>query len=221
MSKMKKTLFILIYLASSSFLYSQQITKVDHTAILVAKDKDYFTFVEPPLYFRSTPRENLVRTATINVTYIGFSSAAQTAFQFAVNIIVTEITSSVAINLTANWTPLPAGVLGSAGADYIVRNFSSAPLSNTWYVVALANKLAGSDLVPAGGDITANFSSVFSNWYFGTDGNTPAGKYDFVSVVLHEIIHGLGFSGFMTVSGATGSWGGGDQVPQLFMTLMQ
>ncbi|MCK7534680.1 MAG: hypothetical protein MZV63_28610 [Marinilabiliales bacterium] len=33
-------------------------------------------------------------------------------------------------------------------------------------------------------------------WYFGTDGNTPELLYDFVTVVLHEIGHGLGFTGF-------------------------
>ena len=32
-------------------------------------------------------------------------------------------------------------------------------------------------------------------WYFGTDGNTPPGQYDFVSVVLHELGHGFGFAG--------------------------
>ncbi len=217
MSKMKKILFILIYLSFSSFFYSQQITNADHTAsILVAEDKDYFTYVEPPLYFRSTPREDLVKASTINVTYNGFSAPAQTAFQYAVDILEAEITSSVTIELIANWTPLGSGVLGSAGADYIVRDFLSAPLSNTWYAAALANKIAGSDLYPANDDITANFNSNFSNWYLGTDGNTPAGQYDFVSVVLHEIIHGLGFSGSMTVTGAVGSWGYGTGFPVVY-----
>ena len=47
-------------------------------------------------------------------------------------------------------------------------------------------------------DIVAQFSSNFSNWYFGTDGNPPSGKVDFVSVVLHELGHGLGFFGSAT-----------------------
>jgi len=46
-----------------------------------------------------------------------------------------------------------------------------------------------------GYEIAANFNSNFKNWYFGIDGNTPADKYDFVSVVLHELTHGLGFIG--------------------------
>lgn len=30
--------------------------------------------------------------------------------------------------------------------------------------------------------------------YFGTDGNTPANQYDFVTVFMHELTHGLGFT---------------------------
>jgi Secretion system C-terminal sorting domain len=202
--KHKLVFSIIFYLTGFATLNAQD----DHTCcILIAKEKDYFTYVEPSFYFRSTPREELVRTATINVTYNGFSVEAQSAFQYAVDILETEITSSVNIELIANWVPLGSGILGSAGANYIVRDFPSAPLTNIWYGAALANKLAGYDLYPSNHDINANFNSNFSNWYFGTDGNTPPGKYDFVSVVLHEIIHGLGFFGSMTVTGNTGSWG--------------
>jgi hypothetical protein len=202
--KQKLLISIILFLTGFTGFYAQD----NHTACtLIAEAKDYFTFVEPSWYFRSTPRENLARTVTINVTYSGFSAEAQTAFQYAVDILETEITSSVPIEVIANWTPLGSGILGSAGANYIIRDFPSAPLSNTWYGAALANKLAGYDLYISYHDITANFNSDFSNWYFGTDGNTPTGQYDFVTVVLHEIIHGLGFFGSMTVSGDTGRWG--------------
>ena len=51
----------------------------------------------------------------------------------------------------------------------------------------------------------AHFSSSFSGFYFGIDGNT-AGKVDFASVVLHELGHGLGFLGLAAVNGnGTGS----------------
>lgn len=39
-----------------------------------------------------------------------------------------------------------------------------------------------------------------SGWYYGLDGNTPAGLTNFLNVVMHEIAHGLGFSGFGNVS---------------------
>jgi hypothetical protein len=60
------------------------------------------------------------------------------------------------------------------------------------------------------------FNSDFDDWYFGVDGETPAGQYDFVSVVLHELGHGLGFSGSATVDGNLGSWGLGSGFPFIY-----
>jgi hypothetical protein len=34
-------------------------------------------------------------------------------------------------------------------------------------------------------------------WYYGTDGQVPAGQFDLVSVALHELGHGIGFAGTM------------------------
>ncbi len=58
--------------------------------------------------------------------------------------------------------------------------------------MALANKLAGIDLNPAGDDINANFSTNF-NFYLGLD-NNHGPQNDLVAVLLHEFAHGLGFS---------------------------
>lgn len=145
-----------------------------------------------------------IQTATINVTYNSFTPQAQAAFQQAVNIWASLINSTVTINVTANWTPLGPGVLGSAGPNNFFSDFPNAPVANRWYPVGLANSLAGTDLDPGFSDITANFSSNFGGWYFGTDGNPGLGQYDFVSVVLHELGHGLGFIGSLDVDDGSG-----------------
>ena len=66
-------------------------------------------------------------------------------------------------------------------------------MKNVPYPVALANNIVGYDIYPGEPDILAQFNSSVS-WYYGTDGNTPASQIDFVTVVLHEICHGLGFA---------------------------
>jgi hypothetical protein len=76
-----------------------------------------------------------------------------------------------------------------------VRNFPGAPQTGTYYPVALANALSGTDQYPTGPEIRAVFSSTETHWYFGLDGKAPAGTIDFVSVVLHELGHGVGFAG--------------------------
>ncbi len=183
-------------------------------------------YVPPPREFL----RNAPHTATITVNFLGtWDSQAQAAFQYAADIWETQITSAVPIVVDAEWTSLPSGVLGSAGATSVYRNFSGAPMSDTWYPVALANKLANSDLNGGTAEIHAQFNSAFSGWYFGTDGNPPSNQHDFVSVVLHELGHGLGFFGSMIVDDGDGSngdecggtanigcWGNGSGLPFVY-----
>lgn len=141
-------------------------------------------------------RANAVATADIRVTYsAGFTPQAQAAFQAAVDIWKTQVRSSVPITIDAHWTPLGDGVLGQAGPANFRRDFAGAPRAGTWYPDALANSIAGRDLDAAHPEIEANFNSAFASWYLGTDGHPGSNAYDFESVVLHELAHGLGLVG--------------------------
>ena len=85
---------------------------------------------------------------------------AHTAFEYAVDIWENFITSPVTIEIRATWTPLEPNVLGSAGPMEAEANFNGAIFDNTFFPIALANKLAGSDL-SAEVDIQARFNSSF------------------------------------------------------------
>ena len=160
-------------------------------------------------------------TATFQVDYSGFTSQAQAAFQRAVDIWSTSIVSSVPIRIDAEFAALGASTLGSAGPN-LTANTNGLPRRSTWYPFALVDARSGKDENPAPGDffydIVAQFSSSRSDWYFGLDGNPPTGQFDFTTVVLHELGHGLGFigsgafdngSGEQECSGTagTGCWG--------------
>ncbi len=90
---------------------------------------------------------------------------------------------------------------------------------NTFYPVALAEKISGMEINEVTeSDIVASFNKNTS-WYYGTDGNTPAGKMDLVTIVLHEIGHGLGFTDSYTVESGEGRVGlasGPDSIPIVF-----
>ena len=125
--------------------------------------------------------------------------------------------STVTIFVQAQFNPLTctatSAVLGSAGTINVVRDFTGAEFAGTWYHTALGSKEAGTDLL-AGNDINATFNSNLgqagcltgSFFYYGFDHNEGT-NIDLLAVVLHELGHGLGFSGFANLS--TGALLGG------------
>jgi hypothetical protein len=211
---MSKIYFCLMILLCSLTVSAQQkpdgerFTGKVPEIICPAGTANTFTFVPPsPASLRRNPRQPNARTTgagcDIVVTYNGFTPEAKAAFEYAVSIWENKISSPVKIYVRANWTELDKNVLGSASPTTFYRNFQGANRLNTWYVIALAEKMTGKDLNTSGeADIQAQFNSQFA-WYYGTDGKTPAGKYDLVSVVLHELGHGLGFYGFWGVDSKT------------------
>jgi hypothetical protein len=135
------------------------------------------------------------------------------AFTYAANKVAVYLNSPVTIVVEAKMDALTCtstgAVLGSAGTTTVHRNFSGAPQSNTWYPAALANALAGTDLAGGSADIAATFNSSLNGdagclggkgWYYGYDEN-PGGDIDFITVVMHEICHGLGFQTFVSQTG--------------------
>lgn len=135
------------------------------------------------------------------------------AFTYAADRVAGGLGSPVTIVVEARFDPLACGAsgatLGSAGANTVHRDFAGAPRPGTWYPQALANALAGQDLSPLP-DIGATFNSDLDNdlgclggasWYYGLDLNA-GGDIDFVTVVMHELCHGLGFQTLVGEDGA-------------------
>src|SRR5262245_102326 len=123
-------------------------------------------------------------------------------FQAAADIWGANLDSNVVISVTASFDPLGANVLGQAGATSAFRDFPGAGFANTWYFSALADKLVGVDLNPGGADIAAQFSSDFP-FYLGLDNNHGA-LNDLLTVVLHELGHGLNYANL--VNDSTGAF---------------
>jgi hypothetical protein len=140
-------------------------------------------------------------TADIRVTYSSnFPTAARTAFEAAVTRWESLVVSSRPIRVDASWLSMGSGILGGAGPTaFHLMNDGDV------YPTALAEAKCGCRLMAV--DIDTAFNSSFSGWYFGTDGNTPANKVDFYTVVLHELGHGLGFLTSFEVYGGQGGWG--------------
>ncbi|MET3133026.1 hypothetical protein AAKU55_003308 [Oxalobacteraceae bacterium GrIS 1.11] len=131
------------------------------------------------------------------------------AFTYAANLWGAKLSSAVPIRILATFEPLPCtatgAVLGSAGAWDVFSDFPAAPKANTWFPAALAAKLAGADQsAPGDPHIGAQFNSRLGlapdclpglPFYLGLD-NNHGSQIDLVTVLLHEMGHGLGFQTF-------------------------
>jgi hypothetical protein len=131
------------------------------------------------------------------------------AFQRAADIWGANLDSDVTVRVDAAFEPLDCdatgAVLGAAGAYEIFADFPNAPRASTWYPSALAGKLARFDVTyPDTPHIIARFNSRLglfpdclpgAGFYLGLDRQFGAG-IDLVTVLLHELGHGLGFQTF-------------------------
>src|SRR5690606_22888903 len=87
-------------------------------------------------------------------------------------------------------------------------------LDDTWDDSAGTDGLLAEDDVTENGlrpdtpDIISRFNGDLgkpgcmsaSGWYFGIDGNAPDDQISLLDVIMHEMAHGLGFSGFNNLS---------------------
>jgi hypothetical protein len=122
-------------------------------------------------------------------------------------ILPSPVTIVVGAQFTALSCNSTSAVLGSAGPSTVIRDFAGEEFAATWYHIALANKLNGTDQAPGTPDISANFNVNLgqtgcldgSFFYYGFDHNEGT-DIDLLAVLLHELGHGLGFSTLVNVS---------------------
>ena len=139
------------------------------------------------------PSANLEKKSNFLINFNTVPSLARPAVQAAVDIWSENFASTVPVNVNVKWGSSSSyGVLASASAKNNFSNFNGAPDKTLYYASALANALAGRDLDPTSPEIEISITSN-APWYYGTDGNCPARSFDLVSVILHEMGHGLGF----------------------------
>lgn len=212
-----KFLLLVIGFSSGSYIYGQkglkrEVLNSGSTVIVrscYAGKETRRIYIPPPEQFykkRGDRKSNNV----IQADLFDFPKEAKAAFVYAMEIWSSLIESPVNINVSAQWSNLGSGTLGSTYLDpsLVVRGSLIGALEpDALYPYPIAEKMFGEEINnPEDYEIEMTINSD-QNWYFGTDGNTDPDKYDLVSVVLHEMGHGLGFYSTMTEYNGLGYYG--------------
>ena len=145
-------------------------------------------------------KSRLKNSSDIVVQYFNFPEEAIPPFEFIVEVLEDLFPSDIPINVAAQFSDqVGAGTLASAGSTGFCRNFDNQIEPNAWYPISLAEKITGIELnnpedpsFPFDIIVTINAQQ---DWYF--DFNNPQGigdQFDFVTIVMHEILHGLGMT---------------------------
>ena len=188
------------FLLSIGLLISVIVTPIPSANALAVKVAPagwaYLFTSDTPAKQTATPRVfsvNLEKKSNFVPIYNNVPDIAKASIQRAIDTWSENFVSKVPINVNVTWTKAPnSTILASASAKNIFSNFNGAPDKTLYYPSALANALAGVDLDIAEPELEINVTTG-DFWYYGLDGKCPSNKYDLVSVILHEMAHGLGF----------------------------
>lgn len=215
---MRRTLLIVLTIVTFCNVKAQKQLLTQTTGgesqINIALDEVNKVFTPPPVGKKMLKSGSTA--GNFMVSYENMPAQAKAAFQYAVSIWEGFVASPVPVKITVKWESLGKNMLAQSKPAQFYKNFDGALFSNVYYPVALAEKLAGKDI---NGENEADIVCVFNSnisWYFGTDGNTPSTKYDFATAALHEITHGLGFSGFLKAEGENGYLDNSNNLPSIY-----
>ncbi len=182
------------------FLSQQLPLSAQHHEGQILIPTNAFTRVGEPIVYRQRKAlgKPALATITINQWTGNPPDSAKIAVQKAVDIWSHLISSSQTIKINAHWTIFQdttekRRILAWAVPDSSFE-LDLGVKGKLWYTVALAEMLSGQNLNGNNAEIDITINAEQS-WYYGTDGNTPANTVDLETVILHELVHGFGFTG--------------------------
>lgn len=105
------------------------------------------------------------------------------------------------INVAISFANLPQNILAQSTPSRVCLHPDTVNFPHVLVPDALYSQLTKTPNCPYASDDIHIFTTVNNNpefpFYYGLDGTTPSGMFDFVTVMMHEMDHGLGFSSYI------------------------
>ena len=146
-------------------------------------------------HFNPSVEENEVRASTRAGTNLQFNLSGnldtqqEAATKYACDLWAAELSGMVPIDIDVYSVYM--NNYSTLGRTHRQPHYWN-PTTETWYCSALGNQLAGYNFSNLR-DISIEMNSTLS-WFYGITGSPTSNEYDWITVMLHEITHGLGFS---------------------------
>lgn len=167
--------------------------------------------IEPLSKTTNTKRYSGRQSFDLSLFHIFYSTdvpeEAKTAVEYACAIWETHLSSSVPIKISMGWEKYEDDkVIGTAEPRHYVTREADSALPEHLEVAVISDRINRKDFRSGQMDLHVNINSTYTHqFYMGTDGNCPDDQYDLVTLLLHEIAHGLGFLAKAAVFGPPSS----------------
>ncbi|HMQ08909.1 MAG TPA: hypothetical protein PKC30_16535 [Saprospiraceae bacterium] len=204
-----------IFFISLFFFSSRTIAQVvsDYPMVEIQKDTSiHFRPFTQEIVYSHIPYQRRARIRgrgkeQFNVTYIGnVPEEAKHVFEEGVLSVLGDlIRTPVKINIHLTYRIIDGTALAGASVSRWYSNFRNSPKINGVFPVALAEKIAGFEINdPESPDLEIRVNSNI-DWFYRVEDATGIGpRFDFFSVLLHEVLHGLGFNSSVSVQDGIG-----------------
>lgn len=141
----------------------------------------------------------------------------------AIKLWADRFSSSVLIRICFSWaTDLDESTLGAATSPFFVSGDGSSSLrSDALYSPSMASALSGDDVLQGSGFHIKMVLNSQIDWHLDTVSAAPFNKFDVITTVLHELTHGLFFSGTIKADATTRRASFSKGTPSRFDQLME
>lgn len=174
----------------------------DHSIVCYYTDDVVERYIPPPKAYTSRLKSGQEAGAQFIFTIENALDSAEVAAacQKAGEIWGSLIHSSIPINVRLIFADQDYGTLASTGTPWPPRLVDdNGYLPRRYYVQSIAEKMYRQNLNGKNPDMTMTFNQNVAWWYGLEENTTPLSRYDFLSTLLHEMAHGLGFFGYFQV----------------------
>jgi len=178
-------------------------------------------------HFNPVSKETTVKTNTrgkLDFDLTGnINDTQRTATEYALALWSDKLGGTVPVRITVDTKKITGNVIGQSYTMQMVLNSGQVTTcpTNTWYPGTLWNQLVGYAHC-SGINIKLEMNSNMS-FFYGTTGNPSYSQLDWVTVMLHEVNHGLGFAAniqsdgrYFAVTAQSGSYGIYTDSPGIF-----